>query len=144
VYLSTAHLPLRGRTQVRKLAPKYTGPFTVQQVLSDVAYKLELPDHMKIHPVFHVSQLKLYNPYDDDRFPGRAPPPPPPIVDDSDPRYTIDQVIDHRQVRRGNSVKTQYLVTFRGQPFHEARWVDSSLVQLGPSNEDVASVSGGG
>jgi hypothetical protein len=33
VCLSTAHLPLRGRTQVRKLAPKYTGPFTVQQAI---------------------------------------------------------------------------------------------------------------
>jgi hypothetical protein len=144
VYLSTAHLPLRGRTQVRKLAPKYTGPFTVQQVISDSAYRLELPDHMKIHPVFHVSQLKIYNPNDDNRFPGRAPPPPPPVIDDSDPRYTIDQVIDHREVRRGNSTRTQYLVTFKDQPFHEARWVDSSLVQLAPSNEDVANVSGGG
>jgi hypothetical protein len=88
--------------------------------------------------------LKVYNPNDGDRFPGRAPPPPPPVVDDSDPRYTIDQVIDHREVRRRNSTKTQYLVTFKDQPFHEARWVDSSLVQLAPSNEDVANVLEGG
>jgi hypothetical protein len=85
---------------------------------------------MKIHPVFHVSQLKIYKPNDDTRFPGRAPPPPPPVIDDSTPRYTIDQVIDHREVRRGTSAETQYLVTFRNQPFHEAQWVDSSLVQL--------------
>jgi hypothetical protein len=103
VYLSTARLPLRGRTQARKLAPKYTGPFTVQQViLSDSAYRLELPDHMKIHPDFHVSQLKIYNPNEDTRFPGRAPPPPPPVIDDSDPRYTVDQVIDRPDVRRRN------------------------------------------
>jgi hypothetical protein len=29
VYLSTAHLALPSRSQVRKLAPRYTGPFTV-------------------------------------------------------------------------------------------------------------------
>jgi hypothetical protein len=144
VYLSTAHLPLPDRTQVRKLAPKYTGPISVQQVISNVAYKLELPNHMKIHPVFHVSQLKIYNPNDKTRFPGRTPPPPPPVIFDADPRYTIDHVIDHREVRRGNSVRSQYLVTFRDHPFHEARWVDSSLVRLAPSNEDVANVSGGG
>jgi hypothetical protein len=144
VYLSTAHLPLPGRTQVRKLAPKYTGPFIVQQVISDIAYRLELPDHMKLHPVFHVSQLKLYNPNDDQRFTGRQVPPPPPVITDQDPTYTVDQIKDHREVRRGNSTRTQYLVTFRDQPFHEARWVDSRLVQLAPSNEDVANVSGGG
>jgi hypothetical protein len=73
VYLSTAHPALPGRTQVRKLAPKFTGPFTVQQVISDVAYKLELPEHMKIHPVFHVSQLRPYHANDDQRFPVRDP-----------------------------------------------------------------------
>jgi hypothetical protein len=71
VYLSTAHLTLPGRTQVRKLAPKYTGPFTVVQTISDVAYRLELPDHMKIHPVIHISQLKPYHPNDTARFPDR-------------------------------------------------------------------------
>jgi hypothetical protein len=116
----------------------------VQQAISDVAYRLELPDHMKIHPVFHVSQLKPYNPNDALRFLGREPPPPPPVISDDDPRYTIDQVIDHREVRRGNRVRTQYLVTFRDQPFHEARWVDSSLVTLAPTNEDVGDISGGG
>ena len=28
--------------------------------MSDVAYELELPDTLKIHPVFHVSKLKQY------------------------------------------------------------------------------------
>ncbi|GAQ89949.1 hypothetical protein KFL_005810010, partial [Klebsormidium nitens] len=142
VYLSTAHLTLSGRTQVRKLGPKYTGPFTILQAVNDVAYKLDLPEHMRVHPVFHVSLLKPFTPNDDLRFPGREAPPPPALISDRDPAFTIDRVIDTRAVTRRNSTRTQYLVTFRDQPFHEARWVDSTLVQAAPSgnNEDVAAI----
>nr|GLL21418.1 uncharacterized protein LOC109154913 [Ipomoea trifida] len=41
-----------------KLAPRYYGSYIIKKKLSAVAYKLALPTSARIHPVFHVSQLR--------------------------------------------------------------------------------------
>src|SRR4051812_8872590 len=59
VWLSTQNLKLPpGIT--KKLSNKYTGRFNIKEVISPVACKLQLPASWKIHPVFHISQLKRY------------------------------------------------------------------------------------
>jgi len=59
VLLSTKYLNIAGIGPSHKFGPLYIGPFKVQECYT-TAYKLELPEHIRVHPIFHVSQLKLY------------------------------------------------------------------------------------
>ena len=43
---------------VRKISPRYCGPFTIVKKVGEMAYKLDLPPTSRIHPMFHVSRLK--------------------------------------------------------------------------------------
>lgn len=42
-----------------KLFAKYYGPLNIQQRIEVVAYKLDFPSGSQIHPMLHVSLLKM-------------------------------------------------------------------------------------
>jgi hypothetical protein len=44
--------------RIQKLAKHFYGPFKLLAAVGEVAFQLELPPTSRIHPVFHVSQLK--------------------------------------------------------------------------------------
>ncbi|XP_027362443.1 uncharacterized protein LOC113870045 [Abrus precatorius] len=47
----------------KKLSPKFIGPFEVLSKIGPVAYEIALaPNLSNLHPVFHVSQLRMYIP----------------------------------------------------------------------------------
>jgi hypothetical protein len=60
VYLKVS--PIRGMRQFKvkgKLSPRFIGPFKILNWVGEMAYQLELPNHLSvIYDVFHVSQLK--------------------------------------------------------------------------------------
>jgi hypothetical protein len=77
VWLSTKHL--RTTRPSKKLNYKRTGPYTVSKITNKNAYKLDLPNTMRNHNVFHVSLLDRYAP----PVAGQPPSEPQPtIVDD--------------------------------------------------------------
>jgi hypothetical protein len=41
-----------------KLSFKYFGPYSITRVINPTAYEVQLPSESRIHPVFHVSQLR--------------------------------------------------------------------------------------
>ena len=56
VLLSTRYIRLRRCPT--KLQRRYVGPFKIVQKISNVAYRLQLPEDWTMHPVFHISLLK--------------------------------------------------------------------------------------
>jgi hypothetical protein len=125
VLLSNSHLPLTTSTQVRKLAPRWIGPFTITAIVSPVAYRLELPPHIRIHPVFHISQLKEHH-ANPDQFPDRHQPPPPPIIINNEPEWEVDTILEHRYIHRGRGSQLQYKILWKGFPAHDATWEPAS------------------
>ena len=102
-----------------KLLPKYAGPFQVLERIGIAAYKLLLPESMKVHDVFHVSLLE---PYRDDR---RCQPPPVTLFLDGDVQFEIEAVLAVRQRRRN---KKEFLVKWLGYgPEHNSWEPESNL-----------------
>ena len=130
VLLSTKTLPVTvAAGGSKKLGPLYCGPFRVIEKLT-VAYKLELPPHMHIYPVFHVSQLKLYRkPVNEERRYSK----PGPILTTEGEEYEVEEIVRHRKRKRGKK-KTQieYLVFWKGYPAHEATWEPEDNVKNAP------------
>jgi len=48
--------------KIGKLATRYIGPYRIVARVGEVAYRLELPHDMPMHPVFHVSMLRKHIP----------------------------------------------------------------------------------
>ena len=129
VRLSTTNLKLPS-TMTKKLMAKYIGPFTVEKVVSPVAYKLKLPKNLKIHPVFHVSLLQPW--HSDPEFPSHVDSEvfqPPPVVPE-DEQYLVETLLDKRTSRG----RTEYLVRWKGYGPEDDMWrpasdIEHSLIQ---------------
>ena len=56
VWLSAKDLNLKASS--KKLAPRFVGPFPVTRNIGPAAVRLRLPQSLRVHPTFHVSQVK--------------------------------------------------------------------------------------
>lgn len=107
-----------------KLAKRYYGPFKITERIGKVAYRLELPQGSKIHPVFHVSLLKRYT--------GEGE-----IKNNELPKeFFHDHPISKplaicatRQVLRHGKLEKQLLVQWNDSPLEDATWEKSEEIQ---------------
>ena len=60
VVLSTRHISANQQLP-SKLRRRWIGRYRVAKVISPVAYGLDLPPAWRIHPIFHVSNLKRFH-----------------------------------------------------------------------------------
>lgn len=119
VWLSAKNLPLK--VPSKKLAPRFVGPFPVSKVLSPAAVRLRLPRPLRVHPTFHVSQVKPV------RRSALVPPlqtPPPPEMVDGGPVYKVKRLLAVRTRGRGR----QYLVDWLGYSPEERQWIPSRFI----------------
>lgn len=99
-----------------KLSFKFFGPFSVTEKFGAVAYKLQLPQESKIHPVFHVSQLKPVC----HRMPQVSP-----VLPDSASLFQLPlKVLEYRWRKGSSKLVRQGLIQWSGDEPNASTWED--------------------
>jgi hypothetical protein len=111
---------LKTNVPSRKFAPRRYGPFNVIEKISNVAYRVKLPETMKIHNVFHID---LLTPYHATTSYGENYPQPPPELIDGEEEYEVEDIISDR--KHGRNKIQQYLIKWKGYPHSENSWVNA-------------------
>jgi hypothetical protein len=121
-------------TKHRGLVPRYDGPFEVIEKVGAVAYRLKLPERLKLHPTFHVSYLRPF--YEDHEDPKRsksqrAPPTIHKQFDDG-----IVKIMDHRRLgQHRKNRRTEFLIKWKKN--EEVSWEkDTDLWQFEDQIQD--------
>jgi hypothetical protein len=128
---ASLHVPSSG-----KLKPRFYGPYRIIAVINEVAYKLELPPHARLHDVFHVGLLK--------KFVG-TPPSAPPALPNVHHGAAVPEPESVLRSRLARGVR-QLLVRWKGETAASATWEDvDSFIDRYPSFqlEDELLLEGG-
>lgn len=107
-----------------KLAYKFYGPYAVEQRIGTVAYKLTLPEESRIHPVFHVSQLKPFVPSYAPVF-SELPKPPDLLSATTSPAA----ILERRMVKKGDQALVQLRIQWDSLPVDATTWEDYDVLR---------------
>ena len=102
----------------KKLCPRYCGPFKIVKRIGDLAYRVDLPPHVKVHNVFHVSLLKPHVPDTFLRINSSIP------IDETGSFQMLPEcILDSREKKLRGRVIQEHLVKWDIYPMEEASWV---------------------
>ena len=99
----------------QKLAVKFYGPYRVLEHIGATAYKLQLLPSAKIHPVFHISQLKLALDSHD-----QSDEVPPGSLTEAEEPVVPEDILEKRYDAKG---ELELLVKWKGRSSLENSWV---------------------
>ncbi len=89
---------------------KSIGPFMIKRNIKGLSYELDLPQGMRIHPVFHASMLQRCN----QSIPLQATPTPV----EPETEYEVEDILGKRMI----SEEAHYLVKWKGYDASESTW----------------------
>ncbi|XP_075086164.1 uncharacterized protein LOC142168891 [Nicotiana tabacum] len=107
-----------------KLSAKYCGPYMVEQKVGSVAYKLNLPAELMLHPTFHVSLLKPCH-----KIPTHISHPP--VLNLASPYCPRPhKVLERRLIQKGNKALAQWLIHWDRISEDQATWEDANTIKI--------------
>ncbi|GAU13119.1 hypothetical protein TSUD_174190 [Trifolium subterraneum] len=108
----------------QKLAARFYGPFQIVEKLGEVAYRLQLPEQSKIHPIFHVSLLKkaVGNYSVQGTLPSG--------MDDVETElHYPEEVMGSRVTMREGSLIPQSLIKWQNRSIEDVTWEDNEVLR---------------
>ena len=100
-----------------KLCAKQQGPFTIMNVISHIAYQLDLLKNWKIHNMFHAS---LLSPYKEMEEHGPNFTEPPPDLINGEEEWEVEHMLDTRLF--GHKKQQQYKIRWKGYSSTHNSW----------------------
>lgn len=94
-----------------------------------LAYKLKIPPHWKIHPVFTIAQLESY--ISGDPYKRELPKQPQELSIErkvKEELFVVDCLLNKRVVKKGNRLATEYLVKWKGYSPEFDRWCNVKIL----------------
>jgi len=115
----------------QSLTYPWLGPYKIKKILPNDNIEIDLPTSMRIHPIFHISKVKLYKEprsFDPERV---SQPPPPTIDDEGEEQFEVEEILDTK-LHYG---KRKWLVRWKGYGDEENTWLDH--VQMENAKETI-------
>ena len=120
-------MSLKQAKKDNNLSLKYYGPYKVLQKIGTMAYKLELPTSLWVHPVFHVSCL---NKVIGNKLPIQT------IFPELDEEGKIilepEAVTETRTRQLRNRSISEYLIKWKNLPTEDSTWEYENFIQKHP------------